>query len=88
MVARAKKAQLCQVWAGHFARPLPAIPVPLARPDPAILLGLQPLIEGIYQRYRYERSIDYGNTLTPPLSAEETAWLDQWLRARAKPRRR
>jgi hypothetical protein len=84
MVAKAKKAQLCQVWRGHFQRALPAIPVPLAKPDPAIPLTLQPMIEGIYQRYRYERSIDYRKPLSPPLNAEEAAWLETQLRARTK----
>ena len=83
MVARAK-SQLCRVWRAHFRRPLPAIPVPLAKPDPDIPLELQPLIDGIYQRFRYERSIDYSRPLTPPLTAHDTAWLEQRLRARRK----
>jgi hypothetical protein len=84
MVAKAKKSQLCQAWPSHFQRPLPTIPGPLARPDPAIPLNLQPMIEDIYQRYRYERSLDYTKPLTPPLDAEQAAWLDQQLRARAR----
>ena len=58
------------------------IQVPLAKPDPDVTLNLQPMIEGIYQRYRYERSIDYTKPLTPPLTPEEAAWLEQQLRAR------
>jgi hypothetical protein len=53
MVARARHPQTCLVWEGHFRHPLPPIPVPLARPDPDLLLQLQPLIDSIYQRYRY-----------------------------------
>jgi hypothetical protein len=82
MVAKAKKAQLCQVWPSYFQRPLPTIPVSLSRPDPAIPLNLQPLIEGIYQRYRYERSIDYAKPLSPPLDDEQAAWLERQLRQR------
>jgi hypothetical protein len=82
MVARARKAQLCLVWEGHFRRPLPAIPVPLARPDPDIPLNLQPLIDTIYQRFRYARSIDYAADLTPPLTADESAWLQQQVQVR------
>jgi hypothetical protein len=85
MVARAKKAQLCRVWEGSFQEPLPAIPVPLAKPDPEILLNLQPLIASIYQRFRYARSIDYTRPLTPPLSPEDAAWCQQRLRTRIRP---
>jgi len=82
MVARARKPQLCKVWPAHFQRPLPRIPVPLLKPDPDLQLGLQPLLDAIYQRSRYGRSIDYTRPLNPPLAAEESAWLQQQLRAR------
>lgn len=58
--------------------------LPLAKPDPDVLLDLQPMIDAIYQRSRYERSIDYRQPLTPPLDARETAWLEQQLQARQK----
>jgi len=57
--------------------------VPLLKPDPPLPLSLQPLIEGIYRRYRYEQSIDYSRPLTPPLAAEEATWVAQQLRKRA-----
>ena len=41
--------------------------MPLAKPDADILLDLQPMVEAIYQRSRYERSIDYKQPLTPRL---------------------
>jgi len=72
---------VCKVWPVHFQRPLPSIPVPLAKPDPDIPLGLQPMIEAIYQRSHYERSIDYTQPLTLPLSPEELAWLKRRSRA-------
>jgi hypothetical protein len=88
MVARAMHPQRCKVWRTYFHRPLPSIPVPLAKPDPAIPLDLQLLVNGIYDRYRYARSIDYTKILTPPLSPEDADWLNQQLRARAKPQKR
>ena len=54
LVARAS-TPLCRVWRAHYRRPLPVIPVPLAKPDSDILLGLQPMIDEIYQRFRYPR---------------------------------
>jgi hypothetical protein len=82
LVARARKYQLCKVWPAHFRRPLPAIPVPLTKPDADISINLQPMIAAIYERSRYARSIDYRKPLTPPLSGEETDWLTERLRER------
>jgi hypothetical protein len=78
-VARARKPHACLVWEAHFQQSLPAIPVPLSKPDPDIPLSLQPLIDTIYRRFRYEQSIHYTIELTPPLSAEESAWCRQRL---------
>jgi hypothetical protein len=83
MVARAKKYQLCLVWRAHFQQPLPPIPVPLTKPDPDIPLDLEPMIDEIYQRSRYARSIDYTQPLTPPLGPDEAAWLHQQVRGRS-----
>jgi len=75
-------AQACRVWPAHYRHPLPSIPVPLAKPDPDIPLDLQPMIDEIYQRFRYVRSIDYSKRLAPPLDAAEAAWLKRQLKAR------
>jgi hypothetical protein len=85
LVAPATMTELCRGWPVYLQRPLPPIPVPLAKPDPDISLALQPMIEAIYLRSRYGRSIDYTKPLAPPLSPEETAWLKQQLRARRTP---
>ena len=82
MVMRAKNPQLCRVWEASFQSPLPIIPVPLAKPDPDILLSLQPILDTIYQRFRYAQSINYAAELTPPLIAEESAWCRQLLQPR------
>ena len=75
-------SQLCRVWRAHYRRSLPASPIPLAKPDSDISLDLQPMIDDIYQRFRYPRSIDYSKPLTPPLDAAETGWLKQQLHVR------
>jgi hypothetical protein len=81
LIARAG-SQLCRVWRAHYRRSLSVIPVPLAKPDSDIPLDLQPMIDEIYQRFRYPRSIDYTKPLTPPLDAAETGWLKQQLHVR------
>jgi hypothetical protein len=86
LVARAYKTQSCRVWPAHFRRPLPSLPVPLTKPDADILIELQPIIEAIWQRARYSRSIDYRRPLTPPVADEDAAWLAEQLRRRSKDR--
>jgi hypothetical protein len=80
LVAREERAPRCRVWPAFFDRPLPPIPVPLSRPDPDLTLALQPLIDTIYDRGRYHEDIDYSRPLTPALTAEQSAWLEQRLR--------
>ncbi len=82
MVARAGKPYACLVWEGYFQEPLPNIPVPLAKPDADLSLPLQPLLDTIYRRFRYEQSLNYTKELAPPLSAEESAWWQERLRGR------
>ncbi len=79
LVARAK-SQLCRVWRAHSLRPLPTFPVPLVSPDDDISLNIQPMIDQIYQRFRYPRSIDYRKALRPPLAEAESLWLKKQLR--------
>jgi hypothetical protein len=82
LMARARRYDLCQVWPVYFQIPLPSIPIPLAKPDSDVLLSLQPMIDSIYQRSRYERSIDYNKPLSPPLDDTESGWLKERLKGK------
>jgi hypothetical protein len=85
LVGRKAEAPQCTVWPAHFVRPLPELNVPLATPDGDITVSLQPLVEAVYARSRYDRDIDYHQPLHPPLSPAEAAWLEQRLRERQTP---
>jgi len=69
------EAPACRVWPAFSTAPLPEIAVPLTPPDGDLPLALQPLVDAIYARSRYEADIDYGRPLKPPLSADEAGWL-------------
>jgi hypothetical protein len=77
MVARPRAVPRCLVWPVSLESALPAVPIPLLRPDPDVSLDLQHMVGAIYSRSRYDRSIDYARPLTPPLNPEQTAWLEQ-----------
>jgi hypothetical protein len=85
LVCRKKQAPRCSVWPACYAEPLPAIPIPLAPPDPDISLDLQPFLTAIYARSRYQGDIDYRRPLHPPLSPADQAWLEDRLRAQPPP---
>jgi len=75
LVLRKGDAPQCKVNRAYHRRPLPALPVPLAPPDADVSLPLQPLVDGIYERSRYAREIDYRQPLRPPLPSDDIAWL-------------
>lgn len=81
LVARAGQAQRCRTWPVPLQQAIPSIPVPLAARDADVILSLQPLVNAIYLRSRYNRSIDYMAPLTPPLDAETVTWMERLLNA-------
>lgn len=80
LVARRNLAPTCRVWPAYFKRPLPTMPIPLVKPDADVSLNLQTMIESIYADFRYDSDIDYTKPLTPPLTADDAAWLADQLR--------
>jgi uncharacterized protein DUF4058 len=82
LVGRWYKEGMCHVWPAHYRAPLPAIPVPLDRPDADVMLNLQPLIEAVYERSRYGMDIDYTKPLAPPLGEADHAWLQEHLKTK------
>jgi hypothetical protein len=84
LVARANRQFTCDVWPAYFHLPLPALPIPLAAPDPDVVIELQPLVASIYRRLRYGATINYGKPLLPPPTSAEEGWLKQTQGTRGK----
>ncbi len=82
LVGRWYKEAVCHVWPAHYRKVLPAFPVPLDRPDSDLILDLQPMIDGIYDRSRYGMDIDYTRPLDPPLGEADHVWLQEQLKTR------
>lgn len=80
LVARSERTPHCRVWPCHFRRRLPVIPVPLGPGVPDLSLDLQPLIDMIYERWRYFEEIDYATRLTPALEGDDAAWVKEALK--------
>ncbi len=59
-VARGNRRSGVDVYRWKRDRRLPTIPIPLIAPDPDVPLDLQSVFNTVYQRARYDRSIDYN----------------------------
>jgi hypothetical protein len=75
-VSRAKRRPASDVYAWSIRDPLPTIPIPLMTPDPDISLDLAAIFQTVYQRARYERSINYKAPLGLPLRREDRDWAE------------
>jgi hypothetical protein len=82
LVGRSYREAVCHVWPASHLDALPPIPIPLDRPDPEVLLVLQPMVEAVYERSRYGLDIDYTKALDPPLAEADRHWLQEQLKAR------
>jgi hypothetical protein len=84
LIGRRSRAPYCKVLKAYSLKPLPPLPIPLSSGDPDVTVSLQPMLDSIYARARYHRSIDYSKPCAPPLLAEETAFLQEQLRAQSQ----
>jgi hypothetical protein len=75
LVMRKSEAPACQVWPAYVHCALPELAIPLVPPDPELRLPLQPLVDAIYVRSRYQVDIDYAMSLEPPLRPEDEVFL-------------
>jgi hypothetical protein len=79
-VSRAENRKEVEVWPIPLAAPLPEVAIPLLAGDADAVLNLQQALKTIYDILGYDEMIDYRMPPPGPLSATETAWVDQQLR--------
>jgi hypothetical protein len=70
IVSRYYRRPSCAVYCWSLRDPLPRIPVPLQEGDEDVVIDLQQIFATVYDRARYDLSIDYSSQ-TIPLPAEE-----------------
>jgi hypothetical protein len=77
LVSNAYEWPVASVWALGVRHPLPTIPIPLLRGDPAVTLDIGDALRTAYARARYDLRIDYTKPPKPPLSPEDAEWAKQ-----------
>lgn len=79
LISRSSQRPKAQLYAFYLKEQIPAFPIPLRTGEPEPLLELQPLLNRIYDRARFELAIDYTQPCSPKLSAENETWLRGWV---------
>lgn len=76
LMSRAEQRPQATLYAATIRDQLPELPVPLKASDEAILLNLQAVLTGVYERASYDLRIDYSQPLPPPSFSEaDTDWI-------------
>lgn len=81
IVSRATHRPRAQVFAWTMRDPLPVISIPLLTPDPDITLELGLAFQTVYERSRYDLTLDYRQPLDPPLSQQDADWIREQIAA-------
>ena len=71
IVSRGHKRPKTDVYAWTLRQPLPPIPVPLKKDEPEVTLDLQQVFSTVYDRARYQLSLNYKTGLSVPLSESD-----------------
>jgi Protein of unknown function (DUF4058) len=80
LVSRANQKPLADLYLFNLPDMIPAFPLPLRPGDAEVIVDLQALLNGVYDRAAYDFRIDYTATPIPPLLEADAAWADSLLR--------
>jgi hypothetical protein len=83
MICRAWQYPRAGFWSFTVRDPLPEVPVPLSKGQPAVKLPLRPCMDQAYDGGRYSTLLDYGEPLKPCLRKEDADWVRELLDERS-----
>ncbi len=78
-VSRANRRPRATLWPIRLSQKLPAVKVPLKRPDEEVALDLQAVFQATYDRAGYDLEIDYAKEPRPPLDPKWQDWAHRLL---------
>ncbi len=74
LVSRSRRRPKVSIYPWTIRQSMPSISIPLKDDDAEVSLDLQSAFTTVFDRARYQLSLDYSVQLEPPLSAEDAAW--------------
>jgi hypothetical protein len=77
IVSRGHRRPRTDVYPWTLRQPLPSIPIPLKKDEPEVPLDLQHVFTTVYDRARYQLSLNYAANPSVPPSEVEMAWMRQ-----------
>ena len=80
IVSRRQRRPAAAVYFWTIRDRLPTLPVPLKTGDPDVPLDLQAAFSTVYDRARYDLSLNYDFDLQPPPRGDDAAWVQALLR--------
>jgi hypothetical protein len=86
IVSRANRRPKADVYPWSLRQPLPPIPIPLKHGDPDVPLDLQTVFTTVYDRARYDLTLDYSAHLSPRLDKADVAWVKRLRSGRTRRR--
>ncbi len=75
IVSRAPRRPRADVYAWRLKDRLPTVPVPLAQGDPDVAIDLQQVFETVYDRAKYDLTLNYTLPLVPPVGEATARWV-------------
>ena len=86
IVSRRQRRPRAAVYAWTIRDRLPTVPVPLMKGDPDVPLDLQAAFTTVYDRARYDLSLNYHADLQPPPRDADAEWMRGLLPSRQRQR--
>jgi Protein of unknown function (DUF4058) len=81
LLSRSERRPITEVWPITLADSLPVVPVPLLPGDADVTLDLQLALTTIYDLLAFDLNVDYSGPPEVPLSSDESAFVEERLRA-------
>ena len=77
------RSRRADVFHWNLRQPLPEIKIPLKEGEPEVPLNLHQVFTTVYDRARYQLSLDYTAQLKLPLADQDLAWVAEVTRQKA-----
>ena len=84
LIVRYYRLPSAQLFAFTVREPIPNFTIPLQQNEEEIELNLQDLLLGIYERARFDLTLDYNQSPVPDLLVQDREWMDLLLREQGR----
>ncbi|MEM9487100.1 MAG: DUF4058 family protein [Cyanobacteria bacterium P01_F01_bin.116] len=82
LVSRGDCRPQADLYGFDLQDPIPTFPLPLKKTDENVLVNLEELLQNVYEQGSFDLAIDYAQPPNPPLSSENSDWVDKLLKAK------